>query len=174
MKPKKAAFYDESKFGEENINEFFELFKKETEKSDRSTAILLSAYIEDLLDRLLKKSLVSEAAYEEISSNLTPERLVRLCYLTGLIHEEVKKDLDTIRKIRGKFAHKIDINSFDHEGVAALCDEFCVMEYLRAKYSQWAVETGRDRYIAAAVYYISYLFSRINISTRIKESPKPW
>jgi len=91
---------------------------KEIEAStDRGAAIIAGAFVEDHLRTALRgrlrqdKPILDEMfnSYGPLSSFSTK---IKLAYLIGVISEETASDLDYIRKIRNKFAHRTEIDSF--------------------------------------------------------------
>ena len=83
--------------------------------SPRAVAIVCASLLENHLEQLLAKFLLPDAKKldEMISGNNISAPLgnfaskMKMCYLLGLISEEMYKDLDTIKKIRNKFAHQL-------------------------------------------------------------------
>jgi DNA-binding MltR family transcriptional regulator len=52
----------------------------------------------------------------------------KLAYLRGIISTQAAKDIGTIGQIRNKFAHRLDITSFDDEIIATLCKSLKLIE----------------------------------------------
>lgn|SRR4030042_324153 len=149
------------------------------DKTPRASAILGAAYIDNLLNELLKRRLVDDGEFKDIE-NLTFNRRISLCYLVGIFSKEIKEDLETIAEIRNDFAHNIEINSFDEEMIADKCHKLKYIDYLekgltifpkiddRHNFSPW------DRFILASISYMNILHLRIMSIERIKEGPKAW
>ena len=85
---------------------------------DRVLAIVGGAYLDSLLKELLRAVFVDDekvvndflGMYGPLSSN---RARYNLAYCLGLIDGEQREDLQTIAKIRNKFAHRYDLHSFE-------------------------------------------------------------
>ncbi|AUN03425.1 hypothetical protein RSJ19_11040 [Clostridium botulinum] len=100
-----------SKCGATNLlNIFLKEFKNE---SDRACVILSAAMIENELESLLKKKLVSSSKktdnlFDNATSALgTFSSKIDMAYRLGLISKNLCRDIHIIRKIRNQFAHDI-------------------------------------------------------------------
>ena len=86
---------------------------------DRVVAILGGAYLDILVDQLLRAAFVNDdkeaeklvGIYGPLGANGSR---CRLAYCLGLISAQERDDLAAIAKIRNAFAHKYDVASFDH------------------------------------------------------------
>ncbi|NEI70944.1 hypothetical protein GR212_15275 [Rhizobium lusitanum] len=103
--------------------------------SDRACAIAGHAYIESLLPKALRAHLIeseedwkilfgSDRRQGPVSSHGI---VIRLAYLTGLISTPLKADLLRLKNIRNMFAHKADINSFEHADIVRITSKFEVL-----------------------------------------------
>jgi hypothetical protein len=103
-KTMKIVAYEPSKDPE--FKEFIEDIKIE---SERVTAIIYHAYVEDLLKELLKKRLIE---FKDDLAELSPfKHLLNLCYITGIITKAERKEIELLAKIRNGLAHKRKIKS---------------------------------------------------------------
>ena len=92
-----------------DFDAFLVEFQSET---DRAAAILAAAYVDDLLCKLLLASFVDNS---ETSTSLvknehplgTFSSRISTSYAFGLITEDEHYDLDQLRVIRNRFAHKL-------------------------------------------------------------------
>ena len=104
--------------------EFHKLFN-EDEKNDRAIAIVGVTFLDTLLEHILWSFLVDDD--KEVEKLLRPDQSlgtfsgrIRMVYCLGLIYKPVRDDLDNVRKIRNRFAHKLDI-SFEDQQIKAWC-----------------------------------------------------
>ena len=87
------------------------IFKELDEgSSDRSACVLAAAYVDELLDAIIRKVLLPRRKDERLghpSQNLASK--IELCRRLGLIFNEVADALDEIRHLRNAFAHRTNL-----------------------------------------------------------------
>lgn len=95
------------------------------EAPDRVIAIVGAAYLDSLLEELLRAVFIEDS--EEADKLLKPDRPLgstgaryQLAYCFGLIEKQERDDLQTIAKIRNAFAHRYDMQSFAHDDAKKL------------------------------------------------------
>lgn len=95
----------------EKLQEFKPLWELFKEKSDRETAIVDACYLDNLLETIIQKSYIKDPQVKTIFKN---DRIlhsfytkINIAYFSGLIQNNVYKDLKTICEIRNKFAHAV-------------------------------------------------------------------
>ena len=126
---------------QEENEKFEEAFKEIDEtKSDRAAAIVAATFVEDHLTRLLRRNL-------EQDDNLLEELFrpggplgdfgvkIDLGYLMGLYSKLAWKELDTIKKIRNDFAHKMEVRNFTHDRARELTNNLKLWEMQQIKIS---------------------------------------
>jgi DNA-binding MltR family transcriptional regulator len=94
---------------------------KEFDKaSDRVLAIVGAAYLDSVLEQLLRRIFIKDD--EQVDRLLGPDRPLgsngskyQLAYCLGLIDERERDDLSMIAKVRNAFAHRYDVAGFNHE-----------------------------------------------------------
>jgi hypothetical protein len=96
---------------------------------------------------------------------------IEIGYALSLFDGDVKRDLDTIRTIRNRFAHHLEVRTFDHPDVRDLCDNL-----LGPKFLAWAeakarpeVSKRRQRYLNTA----SHLTARFDMEAKCHYRPPP-
>ena len=116
------------------------------------------AYLENLLKELLRLRLVKdESLFKKVINNLTFERRVILCYLTGIIRKIEKDDLIIISGIRNKFAHDINLNSFSKNDIPAKCNNISMIKFMQ-KGKFLSSDDPRHKYsLSVAAYMGSFL-----------------
>jgi len=99
-------------------------------ESDRASAIVGSAVLDDLLGETIKAYLdIGDDAYHELLSGDNPSaplssfgsRIIS-AYGIGIIDKYERDALKKIKRIRNRFAHDISL-SFDDERIASWCEE---------------------------------------------------
>ena len=129
MTKKKELNFDGEVYDLDKATDFLNEFEKE---SPRAAAIMGCAYLDNLLKELLRLRLVKdESLFKKVIDNLTFERRVILCYLTGIIRKIEKDDLIIISGIRNKFAHDINLNSFSKNDIAAKCNNISMIKFMQ-------------------------------------------
>jgi DNA-binding MltR family transcriptional regulator len=95
-------------------------------ESERAAAIFGAAVLDELLRQVLVAFMVAD---QREVTELTREAgalgpfaaRIRVAYALGLIGREERYDLDTIRRIRNRFAHRIRAPSFADDEMKGLC-----------------------------------------------------
>jgi DNA-binding MltR family transcriptional regulator len=107
----------------QDLEGFFEEFQRE---SDRATAILGAALLDEKLLQLLTAFLVDDD--QQVQLLLDVEQplgsfgaRIRMAYCLGLITRELFDTLTTIKSIRNAFAHQLHGLSFESPGIAKEC-----------------------------------------------------
>lgn len=106
----------------------WEKFRQEYEASDdRSCALLCAAYLDNCLEILVLEALPHEKqAHKNLFSETKPLRTfsakIEIAFCLGLIPKSFYDDLNSIRKIRNDFAHKLHGLKFSTEPVKSWCE----------------------------------------------------
>src|SRR5438067_6612381 len=110
----------------EDLIEFDRLFSTET--SDRSLAIVGAAFVDTVMEHILRNFLV--AGEKEVGKLLKPDQTLgtfgsrlKLIYCLGLVGKIIRNDLRLLAKIRNRFAHDLRV-SFEDESVRSWCRQF--------------------------------------------------
>jgi DNA-binding MltR family transcriptional regulator len=107
--------------------------------SDRALGIIAASLVEIHLTKLISKAFVTEAKVG--SKETVQERVFRssgplgsfsakiqFAYLMGLISTGVFKDLEIMKEIRNRFAHRTEIGSFLHPEIESRCLNFTLVD----------------------------------------------
>lgn len=107
--------------------------ENEMEGSDRATAVVGGAFVEDHLMHALKSKMVQD-------DKLTGEMFsaghgfgdfgvkIHLGYLVGAYSKRAHKELITIRRIRNYFAHQLGLNSFERDDIRDYCQNLALSQ----------------------------------------------
>lgn len=109
-------------------------------ETDRGLALVMAAYLDDLLDDLLRKSFIDDRAVaKELLDFNRPlssfSAKIELTYALGLISNDLHRKLHQIREIRNHFAHASGAKDFNDAGIADRCGELASLPDLIAKAS---------------------------------------
>lgn len=101
----------------------------ECNQSDRATAIVCAALLEDRLSTAIRMKCVQDKkVIDQFFRSAGPlgsfSAKSDLGYLLGLFSKEVYTDLYYVRQIRNEFAHKMKTRSFATQRIADLCRNF--------------------------------------------------
>jgi hypothetical protein len=101
---------------------FLEELKSQT---DRGTAVIAAAVLDDLLEILLTARFVelsgerSDGLFKKIGAPLSSfSSKIEICFAVGVISNEARLAMHLIREVRNEFAHRIEQITFDHPDVA--------------------------------------------------------
>src|SRR3989304_1857152 len=112
----------------ERAHDWFGLTKESWADSDRGCALMLGAFLDAHLEKLLRSVFVQRKSivdplfqYQGPLSTFSAK--IRVAYCLRLIHEHEYRDLGRILKIRNRFAHELHGGSFSKDPeIAKLCE----------------------------------------------------
>jgi DNA-binding MltR family transcriptional regulator len=127
--------------GEENSHVLEELVKIEEyknfrhsleEESDRGSALMAAAFIEEKIGELLQLFCVdNKKIYTRLFENngalATFSSKIDLAFLLGIIPKNIFDDLHLLRRIRNDFAHKASHITFESSPIKERCYSFSVL-----------------------------------------------
>jgi DNA-binding MltR family transcriptional regulator len=110
-------------FTADQLNRTFEEVFKQT---DRASAIVSSALLEELLERLVLAFLMDhQAAKRDLFDGMTPlstmSAKINLAYYLGLLEQNEFEDLKLIKNIRNDFAHSFETINFETQRIKDKC-----------------------------------------------------
>lgn len=108
-------------------NGFYQEIQKET---PRAAVIISAAFLDSQLRRLISKAFIDDQKI--VDDLLGTEKIVerplssfgariKIAYCMGLISKKIFNDLETIKRIRNKFAHKLHNYSFNESEIVKWC-----------------------------------------------------
>ena len=126
-------------------------------ESDRGAALLAAAFLDDVLDLMLRSAFVDDA--DTSDKLLGPGRALEsfgsrahLAYLLGLLGPDIYADINLIREIRNEFAHRKPMD-FDAPEISGKCGLLrCVSSIIGHEPC-----TSRERFIATVVMLCNHL-----------------
>lgn len=160
--------------------------------SPRTTAIVGAVILEDCLARVIgeKLPIEGETKRQLFKANGGPlgnlDAKVKVAYAMGILSKQAFQDIIKLVEIMNKFAHRLDIATFDHQDVRGLCFELRLIEkHLFPMGSQLPEDTGlsvkmsvedlsdrlkiaRDRYLLSVM-----LLHSMNAYVQHPDNPKP-
>ncbi len=127
-------------------------------ETDRGVALLAVAFLDDVLDVLLRASFVNDS--EAVNRLIGPGRPLEsfgsrahISYCMGLLGADVYNDINLIREIRNDFAHRQPTN-FEQGDIRLKCNKVrCVLPMLEGNDAC----TTRERFIASVVVIANHL-----------------
>ena len=127
------------------ISAFLKEFQAET---DRGTALVAAAYLEDLLGAMLRKHFIEHSKeVDELLEGNGPlgtfSSRITLTYCLGLIRDDQFKDLNTVRKIRNASAHSHQTLDFSREPISNLAANLNQIKLI-SKYRDAMTPEDRD------------------------------
>jgi DNA-binding MltR family transcriptional regulator len=107
---------------QEQVAAFLKELKSQT---DRGTAIIAAAVLDDLLQILLTARFVElsgerhDGLFKKTGAPLSSfSSKIEVCFAVGLLSNEARLAMHLIREVRNEFAHRIEQITFDHPNVA--------------------------------------------------------
>lgn len=129
-----------------------------TKESDRGTAILGAALVEDSLTDALNAWLArpddKDALYHAVGAPFgTMRNKTIAAYALGICDRKTRVEVDIIRNVRNLFSHTLRAIDFNHPDVAAFCDRLQPRGTDSAQYAKVEAELGpvRLRFVAACL-----------------------
>ena len=156
---------------------FLDEFQRE---SDRAAAVLAAAFLDELLERLLRRSFTNEDKAVEVLFRW-PGPLssfagkISVAYAVGLISTQERHDLDLMRDIRNDFGHELQGLSFGTRSIADRCRGFELNEERFAAQPDLGADYPREprkRFDLAVALLAWYITRRISAAKRFA-SPYP-
>ncbi len=147
----------------------FIVFRRElTKESDRGCALLAVAYLDSLLEKVLRKILCGsnnhlDSLFDFNGPLGTFSGKILLTYSLGFFSKHHLDDIQKIRKIRNEFGHSTNIISFDDPKIAELTNGLKLVANSKAN-------TSRKRFIASASFISGTLEALFLTEEKIKES----
>lgn len=147
--------------------EFEKLSDQLIRETPRAVAIVGCAYLDNVLTETLKAFLIEDKKlFKDFIDRLTFERRIIVCYLLGIFDRKARDDLKIINKIRGWFAHDVDLNSFDIESVVIECEKLTCLKNGAAK-GMMTTDDPRIKYLWAISFYFGRLQTKRKLCERI-------
>jgi DNA-binding MltR family transcriptional regulator len=147
----------------ERTDRFFEDLQKET---DRGTALLAAAFLEDVLEASLRAYFVDDKGEaDKLLVGDSPlgclSARARLAYCLGLLGPDEYRDLNLVREIRNAFAHAARLVSFEDPGVKDQCRELRIPAMLleHTKHPGTLAE-ARSRFVTCVTLLSQFLLAR--------------
>lgn len=162
-----------------NIEETNAFLKEFQNESNRATAILGAAYLDEMVCDLISSFMIDDKGFINksiLGRSVTAiidsfGKRVALAYALGLLRESEKKDLDLIRKIRNLFAHGIKNLSFEAEQIKNRCYELQIAkDVLKGPLAKARiVDNPRLRFILAVGTIGNFVYYRARNVIRHRE-----
>ena len=137
----------------EKLNDWEGWLKEFQNESDRATAILGAAFLDAKLEDLIKEFLVDDK--KAVNNLLGTERPLgsfgsrnSVAYCLGLISKNQYEDINTIKKIRNKFAHNLHGLNFSRSDIRDICNNLITPKKHNYEPNN---HTSRSHYIMAVM-----------------------
>jgi DNA-binding MltR family transcriptional regulator len=159
----------------EDWNAFSEELHKE---SDRAAAVLGAAFLDALLEDLLRTFFVDDAA--ETGPLFTPDgpagafgARIRLAYGLGLLAREEYQDLRIVQKVRNRFAHELHGLTFSDQSIADQCRSLRLSRIVFPREPDW-LSSPRSRYIFVVTLISQSLAGRVVLCEQHRRQLPQW
>lgn len=142
-------------------------------ESDRGVVLISSELIHNYLTNLFEKYLILNSKLKDtlLNNPLAPlntfSNKIKMAYSLGLIDKNQFNNLECIRKIRNKFAHRIFDASFDDPEIIGWCNELNITRIPGFDPSNY-----RHLFYDAAYFLAGYLQSRTSSIVKQKYTIK--
>lgn len=157
-----------------HLSGFVDFLPEMNRESDRGRALIACSYLDDLLRRILLAHFVNQDVGPMLVEGFNAPlgsfstRIVAN-HALGLISDAEARELNTLRRIRNRFAHEIHV-SFETDAVRDLCSnlKMSVQDHDDVKVD------ARGRFSTASVSLILTLTNRTAYVARKRPSPEQW
>ncbi len=131
-----------------NPNDQMNMVDSYHKESDRAAAILAASFLDAYLAQFLKKFMVNDQKVcDELLNGFGPLSTFsarRECaYAFGHIDEKRRNDIKYITKIRNKFAHNFEMNSFSDTPIPDLCKNLSTSTQAKELRVQYLLAIGK-------------------------------
>jgi hypothetical protein len=155
-------------------------------ESDRAAGIVAAAFVEDELERCIRRHLIASSADHRDRINRlfnlggplgTFAVKIDIGWLMGIYSKGVRSDLKRLKDVRNKFAHNIEVDTFEHAEIRADCVNLKMAERSMIKekddyqitvkcsngmsviaaHKNNPLSTPRERYITTSIFLINVL-----------------
>ncbi|MCJ2033176.1 transcriptional regulator [Methylobacterium sp. J-068] len=153
---------------------FVDFLPELNRESDRGQSLVACSYLDDLL----KRTLSAHFANQEVGLKLvegfnaplgTFSTRIAAAFALGLVTEREYRELETLRRIRNRFAHEVHV-SFETNAVRDLCGN---LSMAAPNYGDIVVD-ARGQHSTAACGLILTLTNRPEYVRRARRSPQVW
>jgi DNA-binding MltR family transcriptional regulator len=152
-----------------NLNEYkWDIFFEELQKETPRAAVIVSgAFLDSLLRDLIGSFMIDDAKTVDglLGCEKNPETplssfsaRIKTAYCLGLICKAEYHDLNLIRKIRNRFAHKLHGYSFDDQEIIGWCNSLQTPKFFKEAIPI-VDKSHRDRYM----FTVSMLASQLGL-----------
>ena len=153
------------------MDELVRLLADIFEESDRSYALIMSAWLDDAVGEIIRAQFIEHStSADELLTGDAPlatfSARTKIAYCLRLIDGRVKRDLDTIRSVRNEFAHQRDNISFSSPSVVSKCANFALITEIRSIISSSADISPRTNFMLVSSHLLIYLLDRPREITR--------
>ena len=137
-------------------------------QSDRGTAIVGAAYLEERLEEAIRSRFVSGVSsdvinrlFEGYGPLASFAAKVDIAHSLGLLGTHSLHDAHSIRKIRNDFAHKADPVSFSDAAIASKCGALWLPANILWPGATEPPKAARDQFIAATMMLWNLVYSEM-------------
>lgn len=159
------------------LNVALEDFSREfdfAEENDRAVAIVGPAFIDTILEYILREFLISDE--KEVDTLLdrqlsTFSSKIAMAYCLGLIPKVIRDDLRLVAKVRNRFAHELKV-SFEEDKIRSWC---IALKWHRQIYMEPPADaTARDLFQVGIHQIVMYLTGVVGIARYQKRETNDW
>ncbi|HEV2382975.1 MAG TPA: MltR family transcriptional regulator [Terriglobia bacterium] len=137
-------------------------------ESDRGAVLIGSAYLEQMVERLLRAKMIGnskvvDGLFEPHSALSTFASCTGLVYALGWIGSQMHADLSAIRKIRNDFAHSALPLTLEDPSARDRCKNLQVLKFE----PQRELKTAKDHFVVAVFFLV------LQLTKLLQEASKP-
>ena len=145
---------------------------KLNDESDRAVALIVTAWLDDILVEMIKRKLVAdkkivEEVFRHDAALGTFSSRISLAYLVRCFSKEVYSNLHIMRTIRNDFAHDRNDLDFTNESVRARCEALYLKEFKDQGMKPTTSENinPRNAFIATGIGILGFFIEYISTAT---------
>ncbi len=160
------------------IKDWEDFAKQIGAESDRGAALVATAFLDHLLGALIESFLLDDAslAQDLLRGPLAPlgglASKTMAAYALGLISDDERHDIDLMREVRNRFAHRLSLDSFDSPEVADFIRSLTVPALARRVLPNPVALSPRQLFVNTAAMLSTFLDKRRRMATDRRSSPR--
>jgi DNA-binding MltR family transcriptional regulator len=160
------------------LNDWNGFYTEIQNETPRASVIISAAFLDAQLRKLIAAAFIDDQ--KVVNELLGTEKIlerplssfgarINVAYCMGLISRKLYEDLETVKRIRNRFAHKLHNYSFDEEEIVNWCKSLRLAKEITDAIPEFP-RTHKNMFILGVTQLVSWIAQR---TIEIEKRPKP-